>query len=125
MQSCLGLIVQSQIRVNPANLPFLGVFASYEPAFRLERCWQSMAKCHSVSGLHTDLYLGGFVQDAKVVDNACLALSRIAEAFAHRPASLNMLCDFGLISNAVQLVSTKDSSAPAPLPSRDAGCPLW
>lgn len=45
------------------------------------------------------------VQDAKVVDNACLALSRIAEAFAHRPASLNMLCEFGLISNAVQLVS--------------------
>jgi len=44
------------------------------------------------------------VQDAKVVDNACLALSRIAEAFAHRPASLNMLCEFGLISNAVQLV---------------------
>lgn len=45
------------------------------------------------------------LQDAKVVDNACLALSRIAEAFAHRPASLNMLCDFGLITNAVQLVS--------------------
>jgi len=45
------------------------------------------------------------LQDAKVVDNACLALSRIAEAFAHRPASLNMLCEFGLISNAVQLVS--------------------
>lgn len=49
------------------------------------------------------------MQDAKVVDNACLALSRIAEAFAHRPASLNMLCDFGLITNAVQLV--------CPLPS--------
>lgn len=44
------------------------------------------------------------LQDAKVVDNACLALSRIAEAFAHRPASLNMLCEFGLITNAVQLV---------------------
>ena len=43
-------------------------------------------------------------QDAKVVDNACLALSRIAEAFAHRPDGLNMLCEFGLISNAVQLV---------------------
>lgn len=45
------------------------------------------------------------LQDAKVVDNACLALSRIAEAFAHRPASLSMLCEFGLITNAVQLVS--------------------
>ena len=41
-----------------------------------------------------------------MVDNACLALSRIAEAFAHRPDSLNMLCEFGLISNAVQLVCT-------------------
>ncbi len=64
------------------------------------------------------------VQDAKVVDNACLALSRIAEAFAHRPASLNMLCEFGLISNAVQLVRIEDSNACVPMPSRDAGCPL-
>lgn len=44
------------------------------------------------------------MQDAKVVDNACLALSRIAEAFAHKPASLNQLCEHGLINNAVQLV---------------------
>lgn len=45
-----------------------------------------------------------WLQDAKVVDNACLALSRIAEAFAHRPANLNMLCEHGLITNALQLV---------------------
>ena len=44
------------------------------------------------------------LQDAKVVDNACLALSRIAEAFSHRPASLSMLCDSGIITNAIQLV---------------------
>ena len=54
------------------------------------------------------------LQDAKVVDNACLALSRTAEAFAHRPASLNMLCEFGLITNAVQLVSAF-SSVGAPM----------
>ena len=45
------------------------------------------------------------MQDAKVVDNACLALSRIAEAFAHKPANLNMLCEHGLITTALQLVS--------------------
>ena len=45
------------------------------------------------------------MQDAKVVDNACLALSRIAQAFSSSPKSLEMLCEYGLITNAVQLVS--------------------
>ena len=44
------------------------------------------------------------MQDAKVVDNACLALSRIAQAFSSSPKSLEMLCEYGLITNAVQLV---------------------
>lgn len=44
------------------------------------------------------------VQDAKVVDHACTALSRIAESYARNPDRLNMLCNHGLITNAVQLV---------------------
>ena len=40
-----------------------------------------------------------------MVDNACLALSRIAQAFSSSPKSLEMLCEYGLITNAVQLVS--------------------
>jgi len=44
------------------------------------------------------------MQDAKVVDHACTALSRIAESYARYPDRLDMLCNHGLISNAVQLV---------------------
>lgn len=43
-------------------------------------------------------------QDAKVVDKACLALTRIAESFARSPQRLESLCNYGLISNALQLV---------------------
>ena len=39
-----------------------------------------------------------------MVDHACTALSRIAESYARHPDRLDMLCDHGLISNAVQLV---------------------
>ncbi|KAL0023887.1 hypothetical protein WJX79_004926 [Trebouxia sp. C0005] len=75
--------------------------------------------CRSVTSENTDAVASAIpiltnllqYQDAKVVDNACLALSRIAEAFAHRPASLNMLCEFGLISNAVQLISVSDTGS--------------
>lgn len=45
-----------------------------------------------------------------MVDNACLALSRIAQAFSSSPKSLEMLCEYGLITNAVQLVSFSCSS---------------
>ena len=48
--------------------------------------------------------IGMIVQDAKVVDHACTALSRIAESYARHPDRLDMLCNHGLISNAVQLV---------------------
>lgn len=44
------------------------------------------------------------VQDAKVVDHACTALSRIAESYARHPDRLDMLCNHGLITSAVQLV---------------------
>lgn len=43
-------------------------------------------------------------QDAKVVDHTCTALSRIAESYARHPERLDMLCNHGLITNAVQLV---------------------
>ncbi len=43
-------------------------------------------------------------QDNKVVDHACVALSRIADSFARSPAQLQVLCEHGLIRNAMQLV---------------------
>eukprot|EP00891_Asterochloris_glomerata_P005589 jgi/Astpho2/5589/e_gw1.00079.2.1_t len=49
--------------------------------------------------------------DAKVVDNACLALSRIAQAFSSSPKSLEMLCEYGLITNAVQLISVSETGS--------------
>lgn len=51
------------------------------------------------------------LQDSKVVENACLALSRIAEALAHSPQHLEMLCGAGLVGNAVQLVAVNDSGS--------------
>jgi len=49
-------------------------------------------------------------QDAKVVDNACLALLHIAEAYAHDAALLEQLQAAGLINQALQLISVNDSS---------------
>ena len=43
------------------------------------------------------------------MENACLALSRIAEALASRPEHLEMLCNAGLIANAVQLVAVSEA----------------
>ena len=48
------------------------------------------------------------LQDNKVVDHACVALSRIADSFARSPAQLQVLCEHGLIRNAMQLVSATD-----------------
>ena len=39
-----------------------------------------------------------------MVDHACVALSRIADSFARSPAQLQVLCEHGLIQNAMQLV---------------------
>ena len=44
-----------------------------------------------------------------MVENACLALSRIADALASRPEHLEMLCNAGLIANAVQLVAVSEA----------------
>jgi hypothetical protein len=41
------------------------------------------------------------------VDHACTALSRIVESYARYPERLEMLCNNGLITNAVQLVRTQ------------------
>ncbi|KAK9803385.1 hypothetical protein WJX72_003423 [[Myrmecia] bisecta] len=50
-------------------------------------------------------------QDAKVVENACLALTRIAEALSHSSAQLEMLCGHGVITNAIQLIAVSDSGS--------------
>ena len=44
-----------------------------------------------------------------MVEYACLALSRIAEALARSPEHLDMLCNHGLVSNAVQLVTVTEN----------------
>ena len=71
-----------------------------------------MAKCMSalVSALEADALVRDVMQDAKVVDHACTALSRIAESYARYPDRLNMLCNSGLINNAVQLVCPNNCS---------------
>ena len=45
-----------------------------------------------------------------MVDNACVALSHIAEAFAIRPDLLAVLSDSGLVSQALQLVRLMPTS---------------
>ena len=47
------------------------------------------------------------VQDAKIVEQACTALTRIATCFSHYPGHLDTLCNSGLVGNAVNLVRTQ------------------
>ena len=46
-------------------------------------------------------------QDAKIVEQACTALTRIATCFSHYPGHLDTLCNSGLVGNAVNLVSVR------------------
>lgn len=57
--------------------------------------------------------LTGLLQypDAKVVDNACVALSSIAEAFATKSDLLELLSTQGLINQALQLISISESGS--------------
>jgi E3 ubiquitin-protein ligase TRIP12 len=50
-------------------------------------------------------------QDAKVVDNACMALLHIAEAYAHHAPLLEQLQSAGLINQALQLISINEGGA--------------
>ena len=50
-------------------------------------------------------------QDAKVVENACLALARIAQSLSHSPPHLELLCNCGLIANALQLIAVSESGS--------------
>jgi E3 ubiquitin-protein ligase TRIP12 len=50
-------------------------------------------------------------QDAKVVDNACMALLHIAEAYAHHAQLLEQLQRAGLINQALQLISINEGGA--------------
>lgn len=64
------------------------------------------------------------VQDAKIVDSACLALTRIAEAFSRSPAHLETLCGLGLVSSIVQMVGVSESgsmTSQLQVPSRGEG----
>ncbi|GMH02964.1 hypothetical protein Nepgr_004803 [Nepenthes gracilis] len=47
--------------------------------------------------------------DAKVLEHASVCLSRIVEAFASSPDKLDELCDHGLVTQAVGLVSASNS----------------
>ncbi len=57
--------------------------------------------CHCVT---THCLVPPALQDTKVVDNACTALSYIAEAFAGDAKRLELLNTHGLINQAIQLV---------------------
>lgn len=45
------------------------------------------------------------------MDSACLALTRIAEAFSRSPARLETLCGLGLVSSIVQMVGVSESGS--------------
>jgi E3 ubiquitin-protein ligase TRIP12 len=49
------------------------------------------------------------LQDAKVVDHACMALSHIASAYAKNAELLTLLSSGGLVGQALQLVSLNES----------------
>lgn len=45
------------------------------------------------------------------MESASLALTRIAEALAHSPQHLEALCNQGLVTNAMQLVSVSEGGS--------------
>ncbi|KAL9244856.1 hypothetical protein vseg_018577 [Gypsophila vaccaria] len=47
--------------------------------------------------------------DAKVLEHACVCLTRIVEAFANSSDKLDDLCNHGLVTQAVSLISTSNS----------------
>jgi E3 ubiquitin-protein ligase TRIP12 len=49
--------------------------------------------------------------DAKIVDSACLALTRIADVFAKSPTHMEMLCNFGLINSIVEMVAVSETGS--------------
>jgi hypothetical protein len=52
------------------------------------------------------------LQDAKVVEHACMALSHIASAYAKNTELLSLLSSGGLVGQALQLVSLNESGGP-------------
>ena len=53
----------------------------------------------------------GALQDAKVVESASLALTRIAEATSRSPHHMEALCNQGLIDSAMQLVAVSEGGS--------------
>jgi E3 ubiquitin-protein ligase TRIP12 len=48
-------------------------------------------------------------QDARIVDSACLALTRITEAYSASPKQLELLCNLGLVQSIAGLVAVNES----------------
>lgn len=51
------------------------------------------------------------LQDAKVVESASLALTRIAEATSRSPQHMDSLCNQGLIDSSMQLVAVSEGGS--------------
>lgn len=49
--------------------------------------------------------------DAKIVDSACLALTRIADAFSRSPEHMEVLVGFGLVNSIVELVEVSETGS--------------
>lgn len=49
--------------------------------------------------------------DAKIVDSACVALTRIAQTFSKNAAQMGTLCNMGLISSIVEMVSISEGKS--------------
>lgn len=77
--------------------------------------------CRGVSAEHLEALqsavpiLTGLLQydDSKVVDNACVALTRIAYAFADQPQHLALLVSGGVVAAARQLIDVPEGGGPA------------
>jgi E3 ubiquitin-protein ligase TRIP12 len=75
--------------------------------------------CRGLTPEHTDAVstaapiLIGLLQyqDAKIVDSACLALTRVAEAFSRSPAHMQTLVGFGLINSIVEMVAVSEAGS--------------
>ncbi|EFN55600.1 hypothetical protein CHLNCDRAFT_52424, partial [Chlorella variabilis] len=73
--------------------------------------------CRGLSGAHAEAATAAApilinllqYQDAKIVDSACLALTRIAQAFSRSPRHLEALCALGLVGSIVQMVGVSES----------------
>jgi E3 ubiquitin-protein ligase TRIP12 len=75
--------------------------------------------CRGLGTQHAEAAVGaapiliGLLQypDARLVDSACLALARVAAAFARSPPHLEQLCGLGLVASIVQMVGVSEAGS--------------